>query len=216
MTTTIALSARDIMRAAYENRYTWDANFPGYTAEVTFGQGTETHTAQVRIDADYKFEVSGIEDEDAKKAINSQVWEIAVHRVTRPFEETHAKNTFELGETDETGAVELLVAGKSTGDKYKVRDSVVTLVHRHIHGVVVTINTLDTYDTGAGYLSSEYDSIYSDPKTGEVKGAQSTFSDSYAKIGDYHILTQRVIKSADPNQPDMTFAFANIQLLDAA
>ncbi|MGB7060185.1 MAG: DUF3386 family protein, partial [Geitlerinemataceae cyanobacterium] len=24
------MEAREIMRAAYENRYTWDNNFPGY------------------------------------------------------------------------------------------------------------------------------------------------------------------------------------------
>ncbi|MBE9070594.1 DUF3386 family protein, partial [Leptolyngbya cf. ectocarpi LEGE 11479] len=32
--TAVQLSARDIMRAAYENRYTWDSNFPGYTTDV--------------------------------------------------------------------------------------------------------------------------------------------------------------------------------------
>jgi len=26
--------ARDLFRAAYENRYTWDSDFPGYVADV--------------------------------------------------------------------------------------------------------------------------------------------------------------------------------------
>ncbi|MGB5592975.1 MAG: DUF3386 family protein [Crocosphaera sp.] len=30
------MDPRDLFRAAYENRYTWDQNFPGYTADVTF------------------------------------------------------------------------------------------------------------------------------------------------------------------------------------
>ena len=135
---TTTLNARDIMRAAYENRYTWNSDFPGYTADVTFQQGDEVHAGQVRINSDLTFEVTEVEDEVAHKAIHDQVWEIAVHRVSRPFEKTHGKNTFELGETDETGAVEIIVAGKAMGDKYKVRDRTVTLVHRHIHGTVVT------------------------------------------------------------------------------
>jgi hypothetical protein len=139
---TAKLSARDLFRAAYENRYTWDKNFPGYTANVQLKTGDNVYTGKIRINADLSFDVMDVADEEAKKAIHGQVWEIAVHRVRRPFEETHGKNTFEYGETDETGAVELLVGGKAEGDRYKVRNNEVCLVHRLIHGVFVTINTL--------------------------------------------------------------------------
>jgi hypothetical protein len=212
MTTTV-LSARDIMRAAYENRYTWNSDFPGYTAEVTFKQGDAVHTAKVRVNPDLKFDVTDVADEAAQKAINGQVWEIAVHRVSRPFEQTHAQNEFDLGATDETGAVEILVKGKATGDKYKVRDRKVTLVHRHIHGTVVTINTFSTTDTPEGYLSHTYDSVYSDPQTGEVKGSKSFFEDSYEKIGRYYILSKRVITTEGGAEPAMEFTFSNLQLL---
>lgn len=212
MTTTLT-SARDIMRAAYENRYTWNADFPGYTADITFRQGEAAHTGKVRINADYKFEVSDVADEDAQKAIQGQVWEIAVHRVSRPFEQTHAQNEFELGATDDNGAVEIIVTGKATGDKYKVCDRKVTLVHRHIHGTVVTINTLSTHETPEGYLSHRYDSLYSDPQTGEVKGPRSFFEDNYEKVGAYYILSQRVITTEGDVQPPMEFTFSNVQLL---
>ncbi len=211
---TSVLTARDIMRAAYENRYTWDANFPGYTAEVTLQQGDEIHTGKARINPDFKFEVTDVADESAQKAINDQVWEIAVHRVSRPFEQTHAQNTFELGETDDTGAVEIIVAGKATGDKYKVRDRTVTLVHRHIHGTVVTINTLSTHNTPDGYLSHRYDAIYSNPQTGEAKGPKSFFEDNYEQVGGYYILSERSITKEGDQAPEMIFKFSNIQLLD--
>ncbi len=204
------LSARELFRAAYENRYTWDKNFPGYTADVQLKTGDKTYTGKARINPDFSFEVTDVADEEAKKAIQSQVWEIAVHRVTRPFEETHAKNTFEYGATDDTGAVELIVGGKAEGDRYKVRDNVVTLVHRHIHNVVVTINTLKTIDTGAGYLSNAYDSVYHDPKTGEQKGPRQEFEDSYDKIDGYWILTCRIIRSEEGTSE---FAFSNVALL---
>lgn len=211
---TTALSARDIMQAAYENRYTWDSNFPGYTADVTLKQGDQVHTGKARINPDLKFEVTDVADESAHKIIHNQVWEISVHRVQRPFEQTHAKNEFELGETDTTGAVELIVKGKATGDKYKVRDRTVTLVHRHIHGTVVTINTLSTHDTPNGYLSHRYDSIYSDPKTGQVRGSKSFFEDSYDKVGDYYILSERIVTQEGSEAPDMEFRFSNIHLLE--
>ncbi|NDJ16809.1 DUF3386 domain-containing protein [Myxacorys almedinensis] len=206
--------ARDLFRAAYENRYTWDSNFPGYSADVTYQNGDQTYTATARIHADCTFEVSGIDDEDAKKAIEGQVWETAIHRVRRSFEETHGKNIFTLGDTDENGAVEVFVKGKSMGDRYKVRNNEVSLVHRHIRNVVVTIHTYSSHDTGSGYLSHRYDSVYSDPETGELKGGKSDFEDTYEKIGDYYVLTNRVIQTEDNGKiSTQTFGFSNIAML---
>jgi len=210
----VQTSARDFFRAAYENRYTWDNNFPGYTADVTFKQDDQVVTGKVRVNPDMKAEVFDVEDEDAKKAIHSQLWETAIHRVRRSFEDTHGKNTFTFGDTDETGAVELLMGGKSEGDRYKVRDNEVTHVHRHIHGVVVTINTFSSHNTGEGYLSHRYDSVYHDPKTGEQKGGKSVFEDNYEKVGDYVILTQRIIRTeTDGKESVQEFNFSNIKLL---
>jgi hypothetical protein len=161
-----------------------------------------------------KAEVFDVEDEDAKQAIHSQLWETAIHRVRRSFEDTHGKNTFSFGDTDETGAVELLMGGKAEGDRYKVRDNEVTHVHRHIHGVVVTINTFSSHNTGEGYLSHRYDSVYHDPKTGEQKGGKSVFEDNYEKVGDYVILTQRIIRTeTDGKESVQEFNFSNIKLL---
>lgn len=211
--TAVQLSARDIMRAAYENRYTWDGNFPGYTTDVVFKHGEQTYTGKARVNPDLSAEVFDITDEAALKLVKGQLWEVAIHRVRREFEVTHGKNTFALGETDDRGAVEILVEGKSTGDKYKVLNDEVVLVHRHIHGVVVTINTFSTHDTGAGYLSHTYDSVYHDPKTGEQKQGRSEFTDEYDKVDDYFVLTRRAIASAD--EGNMEFIFSNIQLLEA-
>ncbi len=209
----VQTDARALFQSAYENRYTWDEKFPGYTADVTYRDGDKTYSAKCRINADFSFDVFDIEDEDGKKAIHGQVWEIAVHRVRRTFEETHGKNVFTLGATDPDGGVEIFVSGKSMGDRYKVRNNEVSLVHRHIHGVVVTIHTFGSQDTGTGYLSNRYDSIYSDPKTGAVKGARSEFEDIYEEIGGYYILTKRTIKT---EQHTSEFSFSNVQLLEPA
>jgi hypothetical protein len=210
------LAARDFFRAAYENRYTWDAAFPGYTADVTFTHNGKTHTGQAKVTADLKQEVTGIADEAAQKAVQGQLFEVSIHRVRRGFEDSHGNNTFRYGETLTDGAVEILMGGKAEGDRYEIKDNEVSMVHRHIHGVVVTIHTFSSHDTGAGYLSHRYDSLYHDPKTGEQKGGLSNFEDEYTEVGGYQILSRRAIETAtDGGTDSQEFVFSNIALLEA-
>ncbi|MGB5971968.1 MAG: DUF3386 domain-containing protein, partial [Nodosilinea sp.] len=204
-------------RAAYENRYTWNAAFPGYTAAVTFTHNGKTFTGQAKVSADLKLEVTGIDDEEAQKAIHGQLFEVSIHRVRREFEATHGNNTFRYGETMADESVEIFMGGKAEGDRYQVKNQEVSMVHRHIHGIVVTIHTYSSHDTGAGYLAYRYDSVYHDPKTGEQKGGISDFEDEYTDVGGYHILSRRLIETTmeDDNVDSQEFVFSNIALLEA-
>ena len=123
---------------------------------------------------------------------------MAIHRVRRGFDQVHGENTFTAGDTTDQG-LEVLIGGKGEGDRYRIKDDVVTMVHRHIHGTVVTIHTGSTTDTGAGYLSHTYSSQYSDPETGAARGGESQFEDSFAPLhdGGPWVLEQRVITSTD-------------------
>ncbi len=211
---TASQSAQELFQAAYENRYTWEPNFPGYTATVELKQGGEVFTGTIAVKPNLTAEVTGIENETAKKSIAGQLWEVAIHRVRRTFAETHGKNTFSFGETDSTGAVEILMGGKSEGDRYKVRNNEVCHVHRHIHGVLVTIDTFSSHDTGAGYLSHRYDSLYTDPVTGEIKSDKIVFEDNYQSVDGFQILSQRIIQAVENGKPTTTeYNFTNIQLL---
>ena len=108
------------------------------------------------------------------------------------------------------------MGGKAEGDSYHLHNNEVSMVHRHIHGVVVTIHTFSSHDTGEGYLSHRYDSVYHDPKTGEQKGGHSVFEDTYEKVGDYVILSERKIQTAtERGTEEQIFHFSNIQLLTA-
>ena len=213
---TQTLTAQDVFRSAYENRYTWDKNFPGYQAQVTMTSGNSQYTAQAKVNSDLSFEVSGIEDAEAKKAIQGQLWEMTIHRVQRSFTETHGKNTFSFGEKDETGAIEILLGGASEGNSYKVRDNTVSFVNRRIKDKVVNINTLTTVMTEKGYLSEKYESFYVDPQTREPQTAITAFEDKFANFGGYYILTDRIITTKNNNQPEVTtFKFSDIQLFNA-
>lgn len=209
--TALQVSAQELVQAAYENRYTWDKAFPGYTTDVTLKLDDKTFEGTAKVNPDLSAEVFGVADEEAHKIIKGQLWEVAIHRVSRPFEKTHGDNTFSVDGTAESGAVKIAVGGKAAGDAYEVKDNEFTMVHRHIHGVVVTIHTSSSYDTGSGYLSRTYDSVYHDPKTGEQKQGRSEFTDDYTQVGGYTILDKRTVNSADG--PNVEITFSNIQLL---
>ncbi|XTZ19755.1 MAG: DUF3386 domain-containing protein [cyanobacterium endosymbiont of Rhopalodia fuxianensis] len=206
--------ARELFRAAYDNRYTWDRNFPGYTADVIYQRKDKIFTGKVRVNQNLSAEVLNVDELEIKKELHHQLWEIAIHRIRRAFEDIHGQNTFTYEGIDDTGAVELLVGGKSEGDSYKVRNNEVCYVRRHIHSVVVTINTFSSHNTGEGYLSHRYDSVYHDSKTGEFKGETNSFEDNYEKVGKYYILASRIIQTKEQKQiTTEVFNFSNIQLL---
>lgn len=210
---TLTLTAESLFRSAYENRYTWDEKFPGYTCDITLTNSQGTYTAKGEIKSNFQFEVSGIEDESAKKAITSQLWEITIHRVNHSFEKSHGENTFTFGAKDEDGAVEILVGGAGEGNKYKVHNNTVSFVYRKIGNSIVAINTFGILNTDEGYLSEGYDSIYLDPESKQPKGNKTVFDDTFEKIGGYYLLTNRRITSEENGQPVVTeYKFSNIVL----
>ena len=161
--------------------------------------------------------MEGIDDADVLKAVQSQLWEVAIHRVRRSFDQTHGENQFTAGDTDSVGT-EVLVSGKGEGDRYRIKDDVVTMVHRHIHGTVVTIFTTAVTDTGAGYLSHTYTSQYADPATGEAKGGRSSFKDTFTPVsGDGPwVLSERVIDTEAHGETEagsQTFRFVDLEAL---
>lgn len=188
-------------RAAYENRYTWEPGFPGYQGRCLWEDGERQVEGRFRVGADLKAEVEGIDDETVRKEVAGQLWEVAIHRVRRSFEQTHAENTFTAGDTDAVGT-EVIVGGKGSGDRYRIKDDVVTMVHRHIHGTVVTIFTEAVSDTGAGYLSQRYSSRYADPQTGEARGGASHYQDTFAPLldGGPWVLVERRVTTEGAGQ----------------
>ena len=203
---------REAFRAAYENRYTWDPGFGGYRGRCLWQQGDRQLAGTFRVGADLKAAVEGIDNAEVHKAIAGQLWEVTIHRVRRPFEQTHGENTFTAGDTDAVGT-EVIVGGKGEGDRYRIKDAVVTMVHRHIHGTVVTIFTESVTHTGRGYLSRSYSSQYSDPASGEPRGGRSHFTDTFVPLGDGGpwVLSERVVVSQDGEaSTSTTFRFEDL------
>lgn len=209
-------NARELFRAAYENRYTWDSNFPGYTADIELKQGDEVYRGKIAIKSDMSVEVTGIEDEEVKQSVYTQLRDIVTHRKRNTFEQSHGKNTFTAGETDNTGAMEILVKGDSMGSNYKIRGTEICQVSRVMGRMAFTIDTHESLDTGEGYAASRYDAIFRNPQTNDtIKELQ--FEDTYEKIGNYYVMTRQVIHSKENGQVITTeFNFSNVKLLEPA
>jgi len=204
---TQTIDAATLFRSAYENRYTWNSEFPGFRAIAHSEQNGILHQAHVTVSADLKISLTNTSSDEAEKIIRDQVQEIIIHRVRRKFEDVHGKNDFTCGDTDASGAVTILVGGAAAGDRYQVLNNIVTLVHRHIHGTVVTINVLSTLDTGKGYLPVDYTSFYSKPNTDEPDSPLQQHHDQHACFGDYFILTSRCVSLASHDNQAQTQKF---------
>jgi len=202
-------------QAAYENRYTWDPSFGGYQGRCIWEDGERRVEGRFRVGADLKAQVEGIDDEAVHKEIAGQLWEVAIHRVRRSFAQTHGENTFTAGDSDEVGT-EVIVGGKNAGDRYRIKDDVVTMVHRHIHGTVVTIFTESVTHTGTGYLSHTYSSRYSDPQSGAARGGASHYTDSFAPLqpGGPWVLVERTVETEPSSR--RVFRFEDLSPLPAA
>ncbi len=209
-------SARDLFRAAYENRYTWDENFPGYIADVELKQGEEVYTGQIAIKPDLSVEVTGIENEEVKQSIYTQLRDIVTHRKRSTFEQSHGKNTFNLGEADATGATEILVQGDAMGSNYKIRGTEICQVSRVMGRMAFVIDTHESLDTGEGYAAKRYDAVFRNAQTGDLM-RELEFEDTFEKVGNYYVMTHQVVHAKENNQVTTTeFNFSNIKLLEPA
>ncbi|MBV8885027.1 MAG: DUF3386 domain-containing protein [Chroococcidiopsidaceae cyanobacterium CP_BM_RX_35] len=206
-------SARELFRAAYENRYTWNKQFPGYTAAVEFQQGKEDYKGYIRVNPDLNVEVTGIDKEDARQTVDSQLRMIIIHRQRVPFEVAHKGQTYQLGATDKTGAVEIFEKGDTTDSHYKVLHQQLTQVNRTLGQTAVTVNLLDSLVTPEGYLATRYQTVFRQPQTAQVLGEEES-EDSYQKIGGYYLLNRQIIHDFEPGKQTTTkIVFTDIQLL---
>ena len=209
-------NARDLFKAAYEHRYTWDLNFPGCSADIELKQGSEIYNGQICIKSDFSVEVTGIPDEEVQQSVYTQLRDVVTHRKRSSFEKSHGKNSFSFGNSDETGAVEILVKGDAMGSNYKVRGQEICLVSRVMGRMAFVINTHKTLETSDGCIATHYNAIFRNPQTNEVI-RELEFEDSYEKFGNYYIMTSQVVNSTEKGQKTTTeFNYSNMKLLEPA
>ena len=158
------INCKELFKNAYERRYTWDSKFSGYKGKCIFSVNSDTYKGNFVLGKDFKPEIHNIDDQKIVKSISSQLFEVSIHRVKREFKEIHSKNNFNLIKDSESG-IEMMVSGKSEGDKYRVKNNCINMVYRKIHGIIIEIFVQEFFDTGNGFLSKKYTSQQIDPNT---------------------------------------------------
>lgn len=208
-----AASALDLFRTAYENRYIWDSQFPGYSATALIQQDGETYKGTIRINRDLSVEINGIESEKAIDALSRGLRMLVTHRRSTPFAIAHKEHTFSLGKTDTSGAVQVNQQGNGTPSYYQVKDKKITQVNRIMGPVAVTVDLLDAQDTPAGYLGTRYIATFKYIQTGDELD-KLEFEDAYKKIGGYYIPARQIVRNLGSGNPGTTeITLTDIQLL---
>lgn len=212
----MTLTAQETFQLAYENRYTWDEQFPGYVAKLTLKQGEETYTGIVKVNPNYSVEVLDIENETVKESIIHQLRDVVTHRKRNSFESVHGKNQFSFGEEDDNGVKEILVSGEAMGTHYKIKGKEICQVNRTMGPITFSIDTYDSFVTEEGYISVGYDAIFKDSKTQEFKGKRK-YQESYQKVGNYYVPFSHSIESIDPDGSTIKteFHYGDHQLLNS-
>ena len=210
------INCKEIFKKAYEKRYTWNKDFSGYEGKCIYSLNSDSYEGDFVLGKNSKPEIQNIDDQKIVKIISSQLFEVAIHRVKREFEEIHSKNNFNLIE-DSEGGIKMIVSGKSDGDKYSVKNNCINMVYRKIHGIIIEIFVQEFFDTGNGFLSKKYTSQQIDPKTLKANNLKLEYEDRFINIGSKNIwlLNSRFIKYLNKNQQEevQKFFFKDLSLL---
>lgn len=208
------ISADKLFRDAYENRYTWNSQFPGYTAAINLKQGKEVHRGSVRVNPDLSVEVTGINNTDVRETVEYRLQMINTHRQRVPFEVAHKNSTFTFGTKDKTGVVEIIEQGE-TKASYRLLNQQVVQVNRSIGPHSFTVDTLDTQVTPEGYIGTHYRATAIQPQTKQVLGEEVS-KDTYKNIGGYYLPTRQVLqRSEGAEQYQVEFSLTDVQLLSS-
>tara|TARA_S200000501_G_scaffold336559_1_gene342034 strand:+ start:17 stop:667 length:651 start_codon:yes stop_codon:yes gene_type:complete len=210
------INCKEIFKSAYDKRYTWSTEFIGYKGKCCFSVNNDSYNGKFVLGKDFKTEIQGIDDQKIVKSISSQLFEVCIHRVKREFQEIHSKNNFNLIK-DSVKGTEMIVSGKSEGDKYRVKNNCINMVYRKIHGIIIEIFVQEFFDTGNGFLSKRYTSQQIDPITLKANSIKLEYEDRFINIGskDIWILNSRFIKYLNKNQEEevQKFIFEDLSLL---
>ncbi|MGB3655908.1 MAG: DUF3386 family protein, partial [Rivularia sp. (in: cyanobacteria)] len=144
-------TAQELFRNAFESRYTWDEDFPGYSANVQLVQGQETYTGKIFIRGDLSVEVSGVTDIQVQEGIYIQLRNVVTHCKPAPFDEEHKEHEFIKSSTDDTQAAVIIVKG-TLDSTYKIRDKQICQVTRITGNTAFVIDNHENLDTGEGYI----------------------------------------------------------------
>ncbi|OBQ24616.1 MAG: hypothetical protein AN488_00220 [Anabaena sp. WA113] len=188
----IQSTAGSLFQTAYERRYTWDENFPGYSAYVQLLQEGEIYTGKIQIDPRLNIRVTEVADKEIAAGIDIQLQEVVTRCQKTSFLDSYGQHEFILGETGENDGVTVFVKSDNTGIHYQIRNQTIHQEVRFMGRMSLEMNYDDFLDTESSYLPLIYHVVFRNSQTGDVDSILK-FTDTYQKFGDYYILTSQVV-----------------------
>ena len=212
---TSKLDCKTIFKEAFDNRYAWPKTFKGYGGKCIFVENENSIEGEFILGSNFKPQIINISDNDIAKRISSQLFEVAIHRVKREFNDIHKNNNFKfLGESEK--GLEIEVLGKNEGDKYIIKEKKINMVYRKIHGVIIEIFVKEFIDTGNGFLSKKYTSQQLDIENLTPKSEKLEYEDNFINLGinNIWVLESRIIKFLDikNDQRKIKYSFKELSL----
>jgi len=206
-------TAEEMMIRAHQARAGW-SDFPGFAANVTVRDNGKVTDGRVTVSADSRVELQfpeGFETRGLQQKLDSLV----AHR------QAEAANQYDVvfADDDKGHPLGRLIKLNEDvmGSHYRIKDDVITEVHRSMEKVRFTISVIDVARNADGkYLPRNYTLSTWDSATGKLKSTQVVHSD-WKAVGGYDLPhTILTISSADEGQRTVQeIEFRDLRLLPA-
>jgi hypothetical protein len=184
-------TARDALRRAIDQRYTWDAAFPGFRGDFEYlEEGKPPVAGSFVVGADLSVKIEA-PSEAVQAALRNEISSFVSHRKDAPFDLTYAGTTFRKGASGPNGEMEIISQGDPTGAKHRIRGDELLAIERSVGRLRYQANNLKTIRTEDGRsIIVEYELVFLSNEDQSVV-SRELFVDSYAKQANYWLPTGR-------------------------
>ncbi|MCP3962518.1 MAG: DUF3386 family protein [bacterium] len=211
--------AREIFKAASQNRYVWDDAFPGLRADVEIvDHGGEMVQAKVTVDRNL---IVDFECDDCGAGLRSlaraQISQFVTHRANEPFDEKYGegKAFFQLIKERPDGMYEIRADGETAmGSWYLIDGKEVRKLTRTLGGPVrFMIHHEKNIRTEDGRYIANYYPVTFFMEMGEQRHelGKVVYDDQFVKQGDFWLPKHRILKGKLP-QPDRSIIDVDLEM----
>lgn len=182
---------RKAMEEVFSNTARWDADFNGFTADVTVNLNGKEEKGTVTVKGPKEIETS-LKDEKLKEFATENLASIAMHRGPRSFDQSDGKYKLSFGDdgTHPLGRI-VTMGGDGMSSFYRIKDGRIRQINRKTPHMAFSINIEDSVKNPEGkFLTKNYTVYYFNPKDNVLKNVES-YTDEYTRVGGYDLPQQR-------------------------
>jgi hypothetical protein len=206
--------ARELLRQAFDKTARWQADFKGFTADLTVNVNGNESRGSVTVKGPREVSVS-LSDAELQKWAEAQIGMIAVHRGPRSFEDSDGKYALTVGDdAAHPLGPKLFIHGDGMHSFYRIKGDRITQINRRTPHIAFTINVEDSAITQDGkFLTTRYTVYYYSPQDGKLTNVES-FADTHLRVGESDLpATRRIISYENGEVNVRMLMFANHKML---